>query len=242
MLRGWVKTNSGHVPKQDDKLPCGFTIGKWLDRQREQLRNQRLEGDQICALDNAAPGWRSRIDLSSESLQKRPIAIELERENTFADSLSQAAAFVAKHGRLPRRRGMGDTGYRIANWISDQRKSQSRGTLSIERTQHLDHSLPGWRKADILDGRERRWQDALAGFVARVKELGRLPTKSDPSAKWMYYQRTSLKHGRLNEGRLRALNEAVPRWNNVSCRPESEHRTDVCDSTDKPAVTNHERI
>ena len=226
------------MPTEDNKLPCGFSIGTWLTRQRTQLRNQRLEGDQICALDNAAPGWRSSIDLSPEGLHKRPTAIELERDEKFTAGLRQAAAYFAEHGRFPPLNSMarGHAYNQIATWIAEKRKFELWGRLSIERVQQLDHSLPGWRKSDVSDEREQRWQDAFADLVARVKELGRLPTSPDPSARWMYRQRTSLKHGRLHEDRLRAVNEAIPGWNKVSSRRESVQRTDVLKSSVKPAV------
>ena len=204
--------------------------------QRTHLQRQRLEGDRISALDDAAPGWRSKITLSSESLHKRLNATELELENRFTVNLREAAAFVAEFDRLPRVNGLCAKTNQLANWLGTQRKSASRGNLSIERAQRLDHNLPGWR-TDFSDEMEGQWQNSLARLVARVKELGRLPTGNSPSARWMHQQRKALTEGRLSESRERALSEAVPGWNKLSSRLEREQRIDECDSTVSPAVS-----
>ena len=182
-----------------------------MHHQRNRLKSQRLESTLIGALDDAAPGWRSTIVLSPEGLHKRPSATELSRESQFTANLRDIAAFVTELGRLPRKNDMRDNEHRLATWISDQRRNALSGILSIERAQRLDRTLPGWRLEGMPDQGSRRWQNSLASFVAQVKELGRLPT--GPSAKWMYRQRRALEMGKLQEGRERALNDAVPGWN-----------------------------
>jgi hypothetical protein len=236
-LRHWIETHNGDLPTQKVKLPCGFSIGGWLRIQRVQLRRQRLEGVRICMLDDAAPGWRKTIALSSKSLCKRPNAIELELENRFTENLREAAALVAELGRSSRKNNMGINNDRLALWLSHLRWDESRGILPIERVQRLDHTLPGWRKEDILDEQERRWQNALVAYIARVKELGRLPTGLDPYARWMCRQRMAFKQDRLHEGRERALSDAVPGWKKFSRRRGSEQRTDERETTDVPAVS-----
>ena len=87
----------------------------------------------------------------SYNFNKRPITTELEGENVFAAILSQAASFVAKHGRLPRRSGMCPKQDGMAVKMSGIRRMESLGKLSIERVQFLDDILPDWQKTDILD-------------------------------------------------------------------------------------------
>ena len=230
LLRRWIQTHNGSLPGADDKLPCGFGIGMWLYRQRKKLQSQRLEGDQIGALDDAAPGWRSTIALRPESLQKYPNPKELKLENRFTANLGEAASFAAKVGRLPHWNGDVDND-RLANWVSRQRRLESLGILSIERAQRLDNTLPGWRKVQPSHVLEQRWQTTLAMFVAQVKELGRLPTGTGPSVEWIYLQRKLLREGKLHEGREGALNEAVPGWKLRSSKRASEQTTDQCEST-----------
>ena len=230
-LRRWIQTHNGSQPGADDKLPCGFGIGKWLCFQRKKLRSQRLEGEQIGALDDAAPGWRSTIALRPESLLKCPNAIELKRENLFTANLREAAALVAKVGRLPRWNGKHPDNDRLASWVTVQRRNEPLGMLSIERVQRLDNTLPGRRNVETSHGLEQRWQASLERFVARAEELGRLPTGTEPSALWMYQQRKYLKQGKLHEGREGALNEAVPGWKLTSSKRESEQMVDQCEST-----------
>ena len=79
---------------------------------------------------------------------------------------------------LREKNDMGINNDRLASWLRHQRWDESRGILPIERVQRLDHILPGWRKEGILDEREQRWQNALVAYMARAKELGRLPTGS----------------------------------------------------------------
>ena len=93
--------------KVGDKLPYGFGIGLWLYVQHNQLQRQRLEGVRNGAIDDAAPGWRSTITLSPESLHKRSNATEIKREDRFTASLKEAEALVAELGRLPRFSAMG---------------------------------------------------------------------------------------------------------------------------------------
>ena len=235
-LLRWIETHNGSLPKIDTTLPCGFAIGKWLRVQRMRLQSQRLEGVRISALDDAAPGWRSMIALSSENLHKRPTATELEREDRFTANLREAAALVAELGRFPRGTGIDTSTDRVANWLVSQRKGNSLGKLSIERVQQLDHTLPGWQNEDFSYELECRWQASLASFVARVKELGRRPTGNDPSAMWMFQQRRALRQGMLSEGRERALNEVVPDWTKPSSRLDRNQRTD-CEGTGLVAVS-----
>ena len=236
----WIESHNGSLPKHGDKLPCGFKIGAWLYCQRKALKSQRLEGIQIGALDDAAPGWRSTVVLSPESLHKFPNITELKRESQFTASLRVAATLVAELGRLPRNSGMSANEHQVAGWIAHQRRHALRGKLSIERAQRLDHTLPGWRKEHMPDEGSRRWQNSLASFVARAKEPGRLPT--GPSAQWMYKQKRALELGKLQEGRESALDEAVPGWNKLSSRRESVKRTDSFQSTGLPAVSEQAGI
>ena len=239
-LRHWIETHNGSLPKHGDKLPCGFDIGGWLYRQRMRQQSQRLEGTRIGALDDAAPGWRSTVFLSPEGLHKRPNITEPKRDHQFTARLSVAAALVSELGKLPRNSGMSSNEDQVAGWIAHQRRNALRGTLSIERAQRLDRTLPGWRMEGVPDKGSRRWHNALASLVARVKELGHLP--SGASAQWMYKQRRALALGKLQEGRERALNEAVPGWNKLSSRRKSVKRTNGFESTGLPAVSGQAGI
>ena len=241
-LRRWIESHNGRLPKRGDKLACGFGIGPWLYKQRDQLKSQRLEGVQISALDDAAPGWRINMALSPESLCKRPSATELERENRFTLILGKAAALVAKLGRFPCHNGVDNKNDPVAKWLGNLQRRESCGRLSVERVQRLDHTLPGWRRGNLSDELEQQWQNALAAFVAQVKVLGRPPSDPDPSAEWMTRQRSSLKQGRLHEGRERCLNEAVPGWNKRSSRRESGQRTDESERTCLPDVSKEAGI
>ena len=225
-LRVWIETHKGHLPGAYDRLPCGFSLGDWLKQQRQLLKKQRLEGERISALDNAAPGWRGTIavEVSQDSLLKRPSAKELEVESMFAAKLREAAALFAEHGSIPRDRFLGTSKYRVGDWIINLRREVSTGRLGVERAQRLDHALPGWREWGESYQSAKQWQNALAAFIAQVKDTGRLPKNAEPSANWMYAQRTALNHGRLHEGRERALNEAVPGWK-LSTRLSKEQRT-----------------
>ena len=175
--------------------------------------------------------------MRSEILNKHPDVTELEIEFLFTWNLEKAAALVAELGSFPHRNSSSAAGNRFALWLSHQRWFESLGRLPIERAQSLDHTLPGWRKEDVFDERERQWLNALAAYIARVEELGHLPTGDDPCARWMNAQQNSLKQDTLYEGRERALNGAVPGWKTDSCRHESKQRTDECENTGSPTVS-----
>ena len=192
--------------------------------------------------DERWPGWRKTITVCSETLNKHPDDTEVEPRRRFTEHLKEAAALVAELGRPARKNNMGINNDRLASWLVHLRWDESCGRLSIERVQRLDHILPGWRKEDILDEQERRWQNALVAYIARVKELGRLPTGLDPCATWMLRQRRAFKQGRLYEGRERALNDAMPGWEKFSRRRGSEQRTDERETTNVPAMSEQAGI
>ena len=147
-LRVWIETHKGHLPGQHDRLPCGFLIGHWLKQQVQLLQKQRLEGERISALDNAAPGWRSTIavEVSQDTLHKRPTVKELEVENMFTANLREAAALFAELGSIPFGSVLGTRKYGVAHWLQNLRRKVSTGRFPVERAQRLDHALPGWRK------------------------------------------------------------------------------------------------
>lgn len=55
----WVAEHNGALPTAREHDGVGAGIGRWLVRQRQLLRSQRLDVDRLGELDAALPGWRT---------------------------------------------------------------------------------------------------------------------------------------------------------------------------------------
>ena len=210
-LKDWV-THAGALPRISDQLACGFSIGYWLRRQRNKLRNSRLETAEIHELDVAAPGWRDGIPADQENMKKCPSILELERKDAFLETMSEIAAFIDTHDRFPATKSE-PAERRLAWFISDCRQKEREGRLSLERAKLLNKTLPGWGSVKHnYYNRTKRWEGSLAELVKFYKEFRRFPKGKEASARWLYRQRTNLKAGQLLEYRESALDAAVPGW------------------------------
>ena len=118
----------------------------------------------------------------------------------FETVMAEVQAFVAEHGRLP------SSSDENGRWVSAQRISYKKRTLSAERVQDLE-SIPLWTWCPFEDA----FGTVLAEVQAFAAEKGRLPSASDENGRWVNAQRTSYKKRKLPEERIQAL-EAIPLW------------------------------
>ena len=211
-LKDWVITHAGALPRNSDRLACGFFIGAWLCQQRKKLQNSRLETAQLHELDVAAPGWRDGIPADQESMKKCPSILELERKDAFLETMREVSAFIDTHDRFPASKSE-PAERRLAAFINKCRNKEREGRLALERAKLLDDTLPGWRPTELkyctLD---KSWELGLAVLVTFCNEFGGLPKGQGASARWLCRQRAKLKAGQLLEYRESALDAAVPGW------------------------------
>ncbi len=106
-----------------------------------------------------------------------------------------------------------DDGYKLGQWVSNQRANRQDGRISDERQQLLE-ALPGW----TWDVREAAWEDGYGRVLQFAKREGhsRVPTgyrdrDGYQLRGWVNEQRFHQRHGKLSDERRQRL-EALPGW------------------------------
>jgi hypothetical protein len=121
-------------------------------------------------------------------------------------------AFVARedHARVPN--AFVENGFRLGQWVTEQRHNHSKSILSEERASRLE-ALPGWS----WDVRADRWEDGFAhtaSFAAREGHA-RVPKGNIEDGfrlgTWIGAQRMQYTESTLPTDRVRRL-EALPGW------------------------------
>ena len=116
--------------------------------------------------------------------------------------------FVDAHGhaRVPRRYSF--AGYKLDNWVTNQRAFRRRGALSEDRQRRLEQ-LPGWSWEPFDD----QWEQTFTSLREFVEANGhsRVPRSNDQLGGWVQAQRQKFAKGTLEDDRLRRL-EALPGW------------------------------
>ncbi|MGD9667848.1 MAG: Helicase associated domain protein [Hyphomicrobiaceae bacterium] len=104
----------------------GFKLGLWVFNRRRDFRTGKLAPENIAALENIK-GWTWN-----------PFA------SKFEEGLERLKAFVAieKHARVPASH-VDDTGFKLGDWVVNQRQAYRRGKLPAEKVGVLE-SIDGW--------------------------------------------------------------------------------------------------
>jgi len=157
--------------------------GKWISHQRQAYRNGKLSPERIQTL-GEIPCWTWEA-----------------REDAFEKAVAEVTAFVAEHGRLPKR------DENNGRWIRTQRQAYRKGKLSPERIQTIGE-IPCWTWGEAL---EDTFEKAVAEVTAFVAEHGRLPKIRENNGKWISDQRTAYRTGKLTPERIQTLGE-IPCW------------------------------
>ncbi len=189
-LLGAYKARHNHC-----KVPKGWKenpeLADWVIRQRREHGGGRLTPEQSGRLEAMGFVWDLELDAW---------------ENGFA----ALKKYHAIHGHAeipapyPRNRELGD-------WAEEQRRKNSKGTLSPERKQRLDALGFVW------DREAAAWEQRFRLFT-RFKKLyshGRIADKDRDMpklAEWAATQRRDKNRGRLDPERLRQLDQAGFVW------------------------------
>lgn len=209
---------NGRWPK-DDKGELSFTrvLGEWLEQQK--------------AIDpeTATPRDQSRLDYLDRLwiISKEP-----GLGHAWLDSAREAAALIARDGKIPSESSDDPRRARVAKWIARQR-SASRDSLSglwtPEREMTLDKLIPNWRGADnrIQSPQFKAGSDTPRSWLAQYEKLrrfvevhGRAPAEIDSSedAKdlipWLRGQRRAkrTRSASWTQAMENLLTELLPEW------------------------------
>ncbi|BBY41780.1 DEAD/DEAH box helicase [Mycolicibacterium celeriflavum] len=116
--------------------------------------------------------------------------------------------FTNEHGHARVPRGYSSDGYKLDNWVTNQRAFRRRGVLSEERQQRLEQ-LPGW----AWDPHDEQWEQtfrSLREFVA-ANGHARVSRSHDQLGAWVQAQRQKFAKGTLESDRQRRL-ESLAGW------------------------------
>lgn len=193
-LSEWTATHGDARPGIDDEVD-GFSLGRWVTKQRAKLRAGALEPARADAL-RSLPGWT-----------------DSEREDPWWRQLGALRAYLARYDTLPSQTTHFD-GIRVGAWVAKQRQRHMRGLLTSDRVAVLE-AVPHWR----WDGRRDAWSDALVALDRFAVTNGhtRVPAGTlDPItgldlANWVGIQRTAHRRGELGAERVKQL-AARPGW------------------------------
>ena len=184
----------GHTRVSASYKADGYRLGQWVTVQRTSYGNGKLDADRIRRLEEL-PGWTWNI-LTGQ----------------WEEGFGYLLHFAEREGHplVPAKHV--EDGYRLGQWVTNQRASYGRGKLAPDRICRLEE-LPGW----TWDARADRWEEGF-GYLLRFAE--RRGHTSVPASHevdsyrlggWVGKQRTSYGNGKLAPDRIRRLEE-LPGW------------------------------
>lgn len=215
MLPGWNETEQdrwyatftkvadfcaahGKSPLKSSKSKEERVLGEWLSSVRQSFKKtDKLDTDQIAALEARIPGWSAGFG---------------ER---WEDTLKEVVSFIAANNRWPED---GDRGAScsLGIWLRRQRETLMNNISpeNQDRVDALNQNIPGWD--ETLD---QRWERKLNSLVAYVNVHYKFPSDSDKKDRvvkdlgsWYQVQKRELNSGNLREDRKIALDNAIPHW------------------------------
>lgn len=104
-------------------------LGIWLNRQRIELANGRLDEFRKAAFDAALPGWNITAD------------------EAWIVSAREASDFYLRHGRGPDPDAEDQAEKHVGLWVKLQRSMANAGIMRPERARWLAEHCPGWEAA-----------------------------------------------------------------------------------------------
>ena len=171
----------------------GVRLGPWVNSQRTSCGREELPLQRVKRLESIS-GW------------------VWDARDTWDENFNALVRFVARegHARVPTIHI--EDGFRLGQWVVNQRALHARGMLGQERVKRLG-AVSGW----AWHTRDARWDenfDALARFVKREGHA-RVPVSYVEDGmrlgQWVINQRARHARGQLPHEREKRL-EAVPGW------------------------------
>ncbi|MFF4344300.1 Helicase associated domain protein [Kitasatospora sp. NPDC001540] len=185
-------------------------LGIALDRQRSHSHtdNPQLPAKIAVVLPEGA---------SQQVIDQLTLLTVRQSTSPWWEHLARARAFRAEHGHLdiPLRHSSPD-GFKLGNWLVQQRTFHGKGWLLPERAAQLEELGIVW------DPAEARWREMLQLCTAWHKEHGHLDVPNATTVtvdgaevdigNWLSHQRTYRRRGFLSEHRVAALDALGFDW------------------------------
>ena len=143
------------IPQTDE----GYKLGGWVTEQRTRYAKGALDADRQHRLEELT-GWAWN-------------AITAQWEEGFSRLLD----YVERHGDARvSAKYKDEDGYKLGNWVSNQRSFRSRGTLDPDRERRLEE-LSGWSWKARTDKWEEGFSDSWTTSNATVMPMSRSRTR-----------------------------------------------------------------
>lgn len=123
-LRAYVAT-SGSAQLAQKAVVDGFPLGMWVHHQRRQYRAGDLPAERAVELEQL-PGWSWGVAGAS-----------------WERGLAMLSRYQETHGDVRPGFGVIFDGFRLGEWVSQQRRRYRRGRLPGRRIEQLE-AMPGW--------------------------------------------------------------------------------------------------
>jgi superfamily II DNA or RNA helicase len=186
--------SSGHACVPLACIVDGYPLGRWVIKQRAKYAQGVLDGDRQYRLQNL-PGWTWDTIADKWEEGFRRLVDYVDRSGDARVPLP----FVID-------------GYKLGQWVANQRTKQSNGTLDADHHSRLQR-LPGWTWNPFADKWEEGFQQ-LSEYI-RIHGHSNVPAKETFNGyrlgQWATVQRQSYRSGKLDEQRQHRLQE-IPEW------------------------------
>ncbi len=188
----------GHSRVPRSHVEDGFRLGQWVHNQRSAYAAGQLEPERVKRLESVR-GW-----------VWDPMAAAWERGCAFL------LQFARREGHTRVRQSHVEDGFRLGNWVNQQRVRYRAGKLEPERVKRLEE-VSGWAWEGQAAVWEQVWEQrwvALRKFVSREGHSRVFHSHVEGGfqlGRWVSHQQEAYRAGRLASERVRRL-ESLPGW------------------------------
>ncbi len=170
--------------------PNGFRLGAWLTSQRVKKKKGLLTNEQVSLLDSCNMCWNLN-------------------EKKWFDDYAEAKQYFVEHGSLDMPKGhKTETGFRLHEWLSTNRRAYKNGSLSDEQKEMLECLDICWEK--FADNWMLNYEVAKE-YQREFKNISEISTnfkfKNHNLGQWIRTQQRSWKSGKLRAERQEMLAE-----------------------------------
>ena len=182
------------------KWPENPLLGRWVSSQRHKHTSGELKKEFVDRLNAIGFEWKVLGNLQSVI----PVTKRIEA----------LLAHKAEHGHLAVSR-KSEKYPGLAQWMTEQRKLFKDGTISEELKKQLDEMGFPWKPASL--DTDKQWFEIFARYkkyaaVNGILTVGVVDEETRKLNRWVLWQRRAKKLGKLNDARIRALDDIGFFW------------------------------
>jgi superfamily II DNA or RNA helicase len=193
-LRNYLEINDKY-PKDHDKDINVTKIGKWIQHQRENKKENKISEERIEKLEELKK-WQWDI-----------------LENTWNDNYDELRNYLKINGKYPSNSDKNKNIKKIGNWISCQRMAKNKNKISEDKIYKLEQ-LKNWKWGIDLNN---IWNEHYNELKNYLENNDRIPKNRDKDTnirklgQWVSNQRRNKKINRLTKERIEKL-EHLKDW------------------------------